>query len=86
MKFFDKIKSIFGRKPKVEKFEVPDPVGDLDRGPCTRKYLRRYFPNSVFTQRVTRARKATIRRALLKLRPDQRELVYRLGWNKGVRV
>jgi len=55
-----------------------------DQGPADPKYLRRLFPNSIFTQKLTRCRKKNIRMIMRRLRPDQRAIVRARGWNRGI--
>ena len=57
-----------------------------DIGPTNPRYLRRLFPSSVFTKAWTPGRQKTVRDILLRLRPEQRAVVYAKGWNKGVVV
>lgn len=92
MKWLDKIKGcvrrIFGRGQD----DAPEPTRNpflkkrQDSGPATVKYLRRKMPRSAFTKPMNNHRRKAMLEALLQLRPDQRAVVYRMGWNKGVRV
>lgn len=80
-----RVAKVFGAATE-ESAPPPIPAHRLDQGPCTAWYLRRKLPNSVFTKAWTPARQQTMLEFLRHLRPEQRELVYRRGWNKGVRV
>lgn len=55
-----------------------------DRGPANAQYLRRLFPDSVFTKKITPARAKTIRAVMRRLREDQRAVVRARGWNRGI--
>ncbi len=80
---FDWLKRLAGIDPEQETIEE---LFRHDQGPAKARYLRRLFPQSVFTQKITPARRQTIRDVLRRLRPEQRAIVYRRGWNKGVTV
>lgn len=79
---------VFG-PPKLPIIRTTTPLRKMRRknqGPNDRRYVRRMFPQSVFTQKITPSRRKTIRDVMRTLRPDQLAVVYRLGWNKGVIV
>ena len=65
---------------------IIDKMFRFDAGPADARYLRTLFPQSIFTQKMTPARRRIIRETIQRLRPEQREIVYARGWNKGVRV
>jgi hypothetical protein len=85
---FDWLRRLAGIDP-VKADENQATIDELfkhDIGPVNPKYLRRLLPNSVFTRPWTPSRQKTMREFLLRLRPEQREVVYAKGWNKGIRV
>jgi len=83
---FDKIRETFGR----ERDEKPSPWvrrrHRIDQGPATQKYVRRLFPRGVFTKRLTPAREQQIRDVFKRLRPEQKQIAYRHGYDKGLNV
>lgn len=85
---FNWLKRLAGIDPAKEEVDQStiDGLFRHDMGPNDARYLRRLFPNSVFTKAFTKARRKTVQAILRRLRPEQRETVYALGWNKGVRV
>lgn len=82
------LKRLAGIDPvkEVEQQAVISEMFKHDIGPAKANYLRRLFPSSVFTKKMTPARAETIRAILMNLRPAQRRVVYARGWNKGVTV
>ena len=44
------------------------------------------LPRSAFTKRLTVARQRRIREAMRWMRPEQKAIAYRYGWDKGVRA
>lgn len=82
------LKRLAGIDPikEVEQQAVIDQMFRHDIGPAKANYLRTLFPSSVFTKKMTPARRENMRSILLRLRPAQRAVVYRRGWNKGVTV
>ena len=82
------LKRLAGVEPEEAK-NVQQTIDDLfryDQGPTNPNYLRRLFPRSIFTKKITPARAQRIREILRRMRPEQRRVVYRMGWNKGVVV
>ena len=55
-----------------------------DQGPATRRYVRSMFPPSVWTKPLTEARIGMIRAAFARMRPEQRIIARRYGYDKGV--
>lgn len=87
MKWLDKVKGLFNRGPKVERFTVPmRRRSRFDEGPAEVWYVKRKLPRSCFTKAMTPHRIQAMREALARLRPEQREIAYRNRWNKGVVV
>ena len=56
----------------------------LDIGPAKRWYVKRLFPRGVFTKKLTHAREVQVREVFRKLRPEQREIALRHGYNRGL--
>jgi hypothetical protein len=88
MKWLKRLKErVWGQAPKGEQSSIPlTPTRRLDQGPAEKWYLRQLFPNSVFTKKMTPGRRRILREIMRRLRPDQLEIVYRFGWNKGERI
>jgi len=85
---FGWLKKLAGITPDVDEKTQVDlaELFRVDQGPATVRYLRRQLPNGVFTKAWTPGRQKTMRDFLLRLRPEQRDVVYARGWNKGVVV
>lgn len=58
----------------------------LDIGPAKRWYVKNLFPRGVFTKKLTHAREVQVREVFRKLRPEQREIALRHGYNRGLKV
>lgn len=58
----------------------------LDIGPAKAWYIRRLFPKSVFTKKLTHCREQSIRAVFRVLREEQRAIALRKGWNRGLDV
>lgn len=69
---------------KAEETPAPEPRGDL--GPAKVWYIKRLFYRGTFTKKLTRAREVEIRGIFRTLRPEQRAIALRKGWNKGLDV
>jgi hypothetical protein len=67
---------------------APDPTPDdgLDIGPAKLWYVKRLFPHSVLTKKLTPSRAKEIREVFRRLRPEQREIALLRGWNRGLNV
>lgn len=84
-KVYEKIRDkVFGRAPTVNPWGRQRTINRQDQGPADAKYLRRLFPNSIFTKKFTHARQKTVRDVMRRLRPDQRAIVRARGWNRGI--
>jgi len=85
---FRKIKdAVFGGEKEVDERKVFAPWGAgrrLDQGPATRKYIKRLFPRSIFTKKLTPQRERYIHAVMARLRPEQRRLAISLGYTKGL--
>jgi len=95
VKWLDAIKGgvrrMFGREqddePRVvSRSSTPFRRQRYDAGPVEAKYLKAKLPRSAFTKPMNRHRVKEMQRALVRLRPEQREFIYARGWNKGVIV
>ena len=96
MRWLDKVKSgarkiaerVFGaafdERAPVRRTLDSEPAQRLDRGPATVAYLRRLFPDSVFTRRLTPSRRQILREIVRRLRPEQRRIVFARGWDKNI--
>lgn len=58
----------------------------LDIGPAKRWYVKNLFPPSVFTKKLTHCREMEVRKVFRALRPEQREIALRHGYNRGLKV
>lgn len=58
----------------------------LDIGPAKRWYVKQLFPRGVFTKKLTHAREVQVREVFRKLRPEQREIAIRHGYNRGLKL
>jgi hypothetical protein len=58
----------------------------LDIGPAKRWYVKGLFPPSVFTKKLTHAREVAVREVFRTLRPEQREIAIRHGYNRGLKL
>lgn len=59
---------------------------NLDIGPAKRWYVKNLFPRGVFTKKLTPARVEQVREVFRVLRPEQREIALRHGYNRGLKV
>ncbi len=59
-------------------------TGDI--GPAKRWYVKQMFPRGVFTKKLTHAREMQVREVFRTLRPEQREIALRHGYNRGLKV
>ncbi len=57
-----------------------------DIGPAKRWYIKRLFPRGVFTKKLTHAREVQVRDVFRTLRPEQREVARRHGYNRGLKI
>lgn len=58
----------------------------LDIGPAKRWYVKNLFPQSVFKKKLTHAREVKVREVFRTLRPEQREIAIRHGYNRGLKL
>ncbi len=58
----------------------------LDIGPAKKWYVKSLFHRSVFTKKLTPSREKDIREVFRRLRPAQRAIALRRGWNRGLDV
>jgi hypothetical protein len=58
----------------------------LDIGPAKRWYVKSLFPPSVFTKKLTHCREVAVRNVFRTLRPEQRKVALRHGYNRGLKV
>lgn len=81
--FYRNLKTkVFGRVAE-DKVSL-DP--ELDIGPAKRWYIKRLFPRGIFTKKLTPARIEQVREVFRKLRPEQRAIALRHGYNRGLKV
>lgn len=80
------LKEMMFGAPKIDERKVFTPWASSrhDQGPATRKYVRRCFPQSIFTKKLTPQREQFIRAVMRRLRPEQRAIAIRYDYNKGV--
>ena len=66
---------------------VPDatPV-ELDFGPAKKWYIKSLFHRSIFTKKMTPSREKEIRAVFRQLRPEQKVIARKHGWNRGLDV
>ena len=58
----------------------------LDIGPAKKWYIKRLLNRSIFTKKLTPSRAQHIREVFRRLRPEQRAIALRRGWNRGLDV
>jgi len=79
--------AVFGTEKEVDERKVFAPWGArnrLDQGPATAKYVKRLFPRSIFTKKMTPQRERYIHAVMRRLRPEQRLIAIRRGYTKGL--
>ena len=59
-------------------------TGDI--GPAKHWYVKQMFPRGVFTKKLTHAREMQVREVFRTMRPEQREIAIRHGYNRGLKV
>jgi len=89
-KAYEKVRDkVFGVARQATLGSPPNRVSSrrrLDQGPATKAYVKAQFPKGIFTKAMTVGKRQTIRDIMLYLRPEQREIAVRFGYNKGVQV
>jgi hypothetical protein len=94
MSFFKKLyektrDAVFGRTTNEDVSPIPIERTQRrrhDQGPAEKWYVKARFPRAVFTKKLTRCRQKQITSVLLHMRPEQREIAYRFGYNKNIFV
>jgi len=82
-----KLKNAMFGEPKIDERKVFAPWGAgrrTDQGPATRKYVKRLFPRSIFTKKLTPHRERYIHAVMARLRPEQRRIAIFYGYTKGL--
>lgn len=59
---------------------------EMDIGPAKRWYIKKLFPRGVFTKKLTHAREMQVRDVFRTLRPEQKVIALRHGYNRGLKV
>lgn len=83
---YQKLKNkVFGAEPCADPTMLPEDEL-LDIGPAKKWYIKRMLHRSIFTKKLTAARRRHIREVFARLRPEQRAIALRRGWNRGLDV
>ena len=81
------LKEMMFGAPKIDERKVFAPWGSSrrhDQGPATAAYIKRLFPRSIFTKKMTPQRARYIHEVMRRLRPEQRAIAIRKGYAKGL--